>query len=509
MKTVHTKIKELMADSGGEKKFYLAVIDSEGKMQFVNAPLAKIMGLNNSNVGEKDFFAFIQPSDLAAFKKILVQPTAAHNDSEASVRFPLKTASSDYVKWEVVNFSSINKYLCVGYDVTVSAPIQEPLNESTANYEAVVAAMKAQIAQLQKKETQWQEQQAELKIINERLLNITNATAEAIWEWDIQTGHMYRNLTLQGMIGFTLENTQDLSWWFQRVHREDVKKIEQKINNVLNLKKQSWELEYRFLCADNTYKTVYDRGFIIYHNNQPIKMIGSLQDVTEIKALESRLLREKLTQQKKIAEAIIKAEERERTNLGHELHDNVNQILVTARLYMDLINPDNEKDKGFIHKTKNLVIAAINEIRSISKEMVLPALKGQSLNEGIEGLLDDLRITGLYEIQYVYENAGQKEIPEGKKIALFRILQEQLKNIIRHSHASLIDIRLCITDQGVEMTAKDNGVGFDMTIKRNGIGISNMCDRVKLYKGSADMTTAPGKGCELVVSLPFEHQCAL
>ena len=223
-----------------------------------------------------------------------------------------------------------------------------------------------------------------------------------------------------------------------------------------------------------------------------------------VKELELKLCREKLEQQEILAEAIIQAERRERANLGHELHDNVNQVLTTARLYLDMIKPTDEHNTGILDKTREFIADAINEIRNISKEMVLPALKKELLSDSICELLDDIKATGLYNISFAHEDVSKADMPEGKRIALFRIMQEQLKNIIKHSHARNIQVSLCITASQAELVIKDDGAGFDLAKKRKGIGLSNIYDRVKLYKGSVDLTTAPGKGCQLVVRLPLE-----
>ncbi|MBS1564521.1 MAG: PAS domain-containing protein, partial [Bacteroidetes bacterium] len=190
-------------------------------------------------------------------------------------------ATRTQVKENANRSASTGSYRWDAYsDVNHTMP-GENFKPAAAQYEAIIASMRAEISQLKKQQSQ-------------RLLYITNASSEGIWEWNIGTGHIYRNMTLQSMIGFAVENTQDLSWWFERVHPEDKKQIEAQINSVLNLKRQSWELEYRFRCADNTYKAVYDRGFIIYENNQPIRMIGTLQDLTEVKELEGRLSQERM-----------------------------------------------------------------------------------------------------------------------------------------------------------------------------------------------------------------------
>ena len=344
----------------------------------------------------------------------------------------------------------------------------------------------------------------EIKKINERLLYITHATSEAIWEWNILTGHIYRNIALHNMIGFQLENTQDLSWWFKRIHPDDRKKTKNIIDNVLAKKMQSWESEYRFLCADDTYKTVYDRGFVVYENNQPVKMIGSLQDISETKELETQLIEEKLKKQKELAEAIINTQEEERTKIAHELHDNVNQLLTTAKLFVEMLKPTSGNDIMMVNKTKEIIMEALGEIRDISKNMTLPFLRDQGLAESIEELLDDIKVTKQYDIYFNTAGVDQNNISEGKKIAVFRIMQEQLKNIIKHSHARMIIVHLEFETNCMKLSVTDDGVGFEASKKRKGIGLSNIYDRVKLYDGSVELKTAPGKGCSITVTIPLD-----
>ncbi|MBS1564673.1 MAG: sensor histidine kinase, partial [Bacteroidetes bacterium] len=225
-------------------------------------------------------------------------------------------------------------------------------------------------------------------------------------------------------------------------------------------------------------------------------------DLTEVKELEGRLSQERMDRQKKIAEAILQAEERERTNLGHELHDNVNQVLTTARLYLDMVTPTDAKGADIVEKTKTFIHNAINEIRCISREMVLPNLKDQPLTENIQELLEDLKATGLYEISFVHEEDKPVMLSEEKKTALFRVLQEQLKNIIKHSDARHIDVRLCTYEGQLTFSVKDDGVGFDPRKKVKGIGLANIRDRIQLCKGRVKLDTAPGKGCLLEVLMP-------
>ena len=93
----------------------------------------------------------------------------------------------------------------------------------------------------------------------------------------------------------------------------------------------------------------------------------------------------------------------------------------------------------------------------------------------------------------------------GKKVTLFRIVQEQLKNIIKHSQASKVDIYLENKEGNTQLMIKDNGIGFDTKQTHSGIGLSNIYERTRFYNGTVDIQTSPGNGCTIVVTIPASH----
>lgn len=342
----------------------------------------------------------------------------------------------------------------------------------------------------------------QLKELNDRLLLLTRTTTDAIWEWDMQTGYIFRNDALMDMIGYQLEDKKGLSWWLRRIHPEDRNRVSDNVKETTEKNLQSWEDEYQFKCADGTYKHMHDKGYVVYENGLPVKMIGSLRDVSGLKELESQLLKEKLQRQKEISETVIRVQEKERTRIGHELHDNVNQILSTVKLFLEMIKPARKDQAEIKQKSIEYILMAVEEIRKLSKELVIPQLNQQGLVASIETLVGDIHLSTPVKVKFTHDHENEL-LSSGKKVTLFRIIQEQLKNILTHSHASHIDIFLQCKDKDVQLTIKDNGIGFDTHQTQRGIGLSNIFDRTRFYNGTVDIQTAPGKGCLVIVTIPI------
>lgn len=342
----------------------------------------------------------------------------------------------------------------------------------------------------------------QLKEANERLLLLTRATSDAIWEWDMQTAKIFRNDALMDMIGYHVEDTKGLSWWLRRIHPEDRNRVSDKVKDTTEKNLQSWEDEYRFKCADGNYKHMHDKGYVVYENGLPVKMIGSLQDVSGLKELENKLIEEKLERQKEISETVMRVQEKERTRIGHELHDNVNQILSTTKLFVDMLTPAGKEEKEIKKKSLEYIMMAIDEIRKLSKELVVPQLHEKGLVASINTIIEDIHLSTNIKIKFTYDYENDLLSP-GKKVTLFRIIQEQLKNILKHSKATRVDIYLQCKEKDVQLSIKDNGAGFDTKQTHRGIGLSNIYERTRFYNGTVDIQTAMKKGCLMTITMPF------
>ena len=156
----------------------------------------------------------------------------------------------------------------------------------------------------------------EIKESNERYDIVAKATSDTIWDWKIQEDDFIWNKGIQSVFGYQKEEVGKTSkWWFDRIHPEDSIKMSVKLYSFIEQKTEKWQDEYRFKCADGTYKYVFDRGFLVKdEDGNAIRMIGAIQDVTKQKEEEQRLkLLETVITQTKDAVIITESEKSNKT----------------------------------------------------------------------------------------------------------------------------------------------------------------------------------------------------
>lgn len=130
-----------------------------------------------------------------------------------------------------------------------------------------------------------------IKESNEKYDIVAKATSDTIWDWKIQEDNMSWNKGIENVFGYSQDQVGDSSiWWFDKIHPEDSIKMSVKLYSFIEQKTEKWQDQYRFKCADNSYKYVLDRGFLLKdENGKAIRMIGAIQDITKQKEEEQRL----------------------------------------------------------------------------------------------------------------------------------------------------------------------------------------------------------------------------
>ena len=235
---------------------------------------------------------------------------------------------------------------------------------------------------------------------------------------------------------------------------------------------------------------------------QIIGYVSICRDITVRKDQEKKLEEEQVEKKREIIKAIMEAQEKERREISSELHDNVNQILTTCKLFLEIAR-NNPADARFIDVCYVNIQNVIQEIRNISHNLTPYTLKDLGLVATIRDIVEKINQSGKLLITLVsFQNLEEEKISPDIKLAIFRIIQEKISNVLKHSHATELKISVNLYDSRVYLQLSDNGQGFDEMLVKRGLGLNNIQNRVEYYKGSLHLKTAPGQGCELSIELP-------
>jgi two-component system, NarL family, sensor kinase len=242
----------------------------------------------------------------------------------------------------------------------------------------------------------------------------------------------------------------------------------------------------------------YTIKFPISHaNGEMYGICGISTNITGV------ILEQKLQRQREIAENTIEAQEKQRSEIAKELHDSVQQILAAANMMIDMALTASERRPMYLEKSKEFIQDAIREVRKLSHEMITPQFEEKPLTQALEEITDNINLTGsLYAVVSVENEEEINALREKIKLALYRIVQEQVSNVLKYSKAREMTIELKVAAKTVYLTVSDNGQGFDTQSKPKGIGLKNIASRAELLSGKTDILSAPGEGCTLHVEIP-------
>jgi signal transduction histidine kinase len=173
-------------------------------------------------------------------------------------------------------------------------------------------------------------------------------------------------------------------------------------------------------------------------------------------------------------------------------------------LYIELAKTDEEDRNMLLQKSVGYIVTVIEEIRDISKHLAIPRLNVMGLAESIKILVEDVMRINPVHIQFRERGIDPAELNEALQLDIFRIVQEQLNNILKHAKASQAEIQLTKTNDTVELVISDNGEGCDITTNKKGVGIMNIMSRADLYQGTVSIMSHPGEGFVLKVGFPVK-----
>lgn len=228
-----------------------------------------------------------------------------------------------------------------------------------------------------------------------------------------------------------------------------------------------------------------------------------IRDISERKNLEKKLRAQQKAAALDITFTALMAQEKERNIIGQELHDNINQILASTKMMLQLIQSNYEAHKDFLDRCIDNLGDAINENRKIAHEMVTPDVDSQELSALLRNLTSEMFNLQDINVTINLNDFDEAILETNQKITFYRIAQEQCSNILKYANATEVVIDIEKKKDNIHFVIKDDGVGMSINKKPDGIGLKNINSRLSIFNGTSKVITSPGNGFELHIEMPM------
>lgn len=231
--------------------------------------------------------------------------------------------------------------------------------------------------------------------------------------------------------------------------------------------------------------TIFQVGFLIWVSNQ----------------LQDRLVQNEREQQRLISKLSIQSEEKQRNEVAIELHENINQVLATAKVNLDMQQQVQAAER--IQQSAEQIDYALYQIKKLYHTLVTPALQDFELTDLIQQMVDELFSEEDVRILFESKLDSAHPISDEIKLSLYRIAQEHLQVVRMHAQSDRLEIKLLAESNHISFHVRDNGLEFDLDQTDINISIRSIENRVKLHNGKFQLVYSSTEGRVLSIILPF------
>jgi PAS domain S-box-containing protein len=452
---------------------------------FLGDGFEKIVGYTFTRSAKEDlnWHNFLHPGDKKPVAKALRNALASRSSNwEQAFRFIRAdgSAATVFCKANIIRDADGKACRMIGamHDLSLQKELEEKLEHEIASSGQLLSAY------------------------HESFRLMFNSSSDILYDIDIATDEIVLSDGYQTALGYPITphmKTGDV--WLSHLHPDDRDDVFKDYHRMLVSTETEWKYSYRFLRADGSIANLLSSRIILRNaDGVAYRMIGSMQDISKQKVLEEKLAHEIKLKEQQIADAMLEAKEAERSDLGKELHDNVNQLLTVSRLYLKMAKQGGENSEMYLSRSSDYTMNAIEEIRKLTKGLVTDSIKFLGLADAVKELAADTMQVNTVKITCQLDASFEDEMTDKFKLNVYRIIQEHLNNILKHAFAKNVTIAFSKKKNSIILVISDNGVGFDIGIKSKGIGIDNIKSRAKTSGGKADFVSQPGNGCVLTVT---------
>ncbi|MGB7753538.1 MAG: PAS domain S-box protein [Candidatus Acidiferrales bacterium] len=338
-----------------------------------------------------------------------------------------------------------------------------------------------------------------LRESEERFRLVANKAPVLIWMSGTDKLCTFFNQCWLDFSGRTME--QELgNGWAAGVHPEDLERCLGTYTAAFDAQ-VDFEMEYRLKRFDGTYRWIVDYGVPRFESDGAFcGYIGSCVDITDRKLTTESL--------EELSGRLITAQDQERTRIARELHDDFSQRLALqgiglAQLWKKL--PESEvEDRAKVQQLMKGLQEIASDMHSLSHQLHSSKLEHVGLVPALSGLCEELSSRFKIQIEFS-QQAISSGIPKDIALCVFRIAQEALGNVIKHSGAKQAHAELYGTQNEIRLRVVDTGLGFDPALRNGdaGLGLISMRERLRLVGGTLSVQSAPMRGTEILAAAPL------
>ena len=341
----------------------------------------------------------------------------------------------------------------------------------------------------------------ELRISQARLAEAEKIAHLGHWDLNLLTDELVWSEEVYRIFGLNSPNSgRTYENFLDYIHPDDREFVEQAVSDALN-KGKPYSIDHRIILPDKTLRYVHEQGEVTYADkNKPIRMFGSVQDITERIHIEEEL--------RLLSFRLVQIQEEERQNISRELHDQVGQVLTVLKLTLDrampMCPPEVRKQIG---EGANNITEIINLVRNISLNLRPAMLDDLGLLPTLFWHFD--KFTAQTDIKVDFKHSGlERRFPPEITITAYRIIQEALTNMARYSGVNRVSVRAWSTSDRIFIQIADKGKGFNPEAidARISSGLHGMRERVRLLGGTLSVESTPGTGTILTAELPLPEK---
>jgi PAS domain S-box-containing protein len=332
----------------------------------------------------------------------------------------------------------------------------------------------------------------------ERFRLVANSAPVLIWMAGTDKLCTFFNTCWLDFTGRTLEQEMG-NGWASAVHPEDFERCLAIYSGAFDAR-VDFEMEYRLRRYDGKYRWIVDYGVPrIESDGTFCGYIGSCVDITDRK-LNAESLEE-------LSGRLIAAQEEERGRIARELHDDFSQRLALLGIGLSRLwkkRPESEEEeRTVVRELWNRTQEISSDVHRLSHQLHSSKLEHVGLGPALMGLCEE--ISEKYGIQVEFTDRGvPSQIPKDVALCLFRVAQEALSNVVKHSRAKQAQVELCNANNEIRLQILDAGPGFDVARSNTdgGIGLVGMRERLRLVGGRLLVQSAPTRGTEILAEVP-------